>query len=359
MVSVKNSKASSDLTAAQTAYDKAVAALKSAQLAYTDANGAYLKADTDYNTAATTAGAKVLPAANASQGIEHYEEELSKAKTKADDALRAWNLNTDGSQDITLKNAYHDARLELEQAKFDLAVAKADLQAPTELGKYSASNLKDTIDTYKTQYDLYYKNGTGGSESALKAAKEKLDEVTTALNKTETDSLQGKLAAAELAADKASGAVTSAEKVVISKKNALDGATKTASTTATGNTTADETLEQMSNYKILKDGTVTGVASDGSTIILGKIAIAGVQNTSGLVKDTGYYYTIGANAGNVSAYEAGGTEGKILGNYLEMAKVDLSTEMTDMITTQRGFQANSKIITVTDTMLEELVNMKR
>ena len=104
---------------------------------------------------------------------------------------------------------------------------------------------------------------------------------------------------------------------------------------------------------------MVGTSEGGDTIIIGKIALAGVQNTSGLEKTSGYYYSIGANAGNVSAYEGGGTQGKILGNYLEMAKVDLATEMTDMITTQRGFQANSKIITVTDQMLEELVNMKR
>ena len=55
----------------------------------------------------------------------------------------------------------------------------------------------------------------------------------------------------------------------------------------------------------------------------------------------------------------GGPSGKILGGYLEMANVDLANEFSNMITCQRGFQANSKIITVTDEMLSELVNMKR
>ena len=57
--------------------------------------------------------------------------------------------------------------------------------------------------------------------------------------------------------------------------------------------------------------------------------------------------------------EADATTGNILSGYLEMSNTDLSTEMANMITTQRGFQANTKIITVTDQMLEELVNMKR
>ena len=53
------------------------------------------------------------------------------------------------------------------------------------------------------------------------------------------------------------------------------------------------------------------------------------------------------------------TDGSITSGYLEMSNVDLSQEFTNMITTQRGYQANSRIITVSDTMLEELINLKR
>ena len=136
-------------------------------------------------------------------------------------------------------------------------------------------------------------------------------------------------------------------------------AQNSATSIAVGNAGADDTLATLTNYKIQTDGTVVGTSEEGVTIVVGKIALAGVQNTGGLEKDSGYYYTLGANTGNVSVYEGGGTDGRILGNYLEQAKVDLATEMTEMITTQRGFQANSKIITVTDQMLDELVNMKR
>jgi len=115
-------------------------------------------------------------------------------------------------------------------------------------------------------------------------------------------------------------------------------------------------LVEFSGYSIQQDGTVVGTGTDNKTYILGKIALANVQNPNGLEKTSGYYYSIGANAGQVSAMEA---SKQIKSNYLELSNVDLATQMTDMITTQRGFQANSKIITVTDTMLEELVNMKR
>lgn len=117
---------------------------------------------------------------------------------------------------------------------------------------------------------------------------------------------------------------------------------------------------EIQSYKINEDGTIVGVDKDNRTITIGKIALVIVENPNGLEKDTGYYYTVGANAGDVTATEAnGGPAGIIKGGYLEMANVDLANEFSNMITCQRGFQANSKIITVTDEMLQELVNMKR
>ena len=94
--------------------------------------------------------------------------------------------------------------------------------------------------------------------------------------------------------------------------------------------------------------------------MIGKVAIVSVQNPNGLEKTSGYYYKIGENAGTVT-HEQPNTSpaGYIMGSNLEMANVDLANEFSNIITTQRGFQANSKIITVTDEMLQELVNMKR
>jgi len=117
---------------------------------------------------------------------------------------------------------------------------------------------------------------------------------------------------------------------------------------------------KMQSYTIGTDGTIVGIDETGIPHTLGKIAVANVQNPNGLEQEQGYLYTIGANAGTVNAMEAGSDAvGKILSGYLEMANVDLANEIASMITTQRGYQANSKIITVTDEMLEQLVNMKR
>lgn len=116
----------------------------------------------------------------------------------------------------------------------------------------------------------------------------------------------------------------------------------------------------IQSYKINEDGTIVGVDTQQRTITIGQLALITVENPNGLEKSSGYYYNIGPNAGSVEHIKPnGGAAGKIRGNYLEMANVDLANEFSQMITTQRGYQANSKIITVTDQMLEELVNMKR
>ncbi len=116
------------------------------------------------------------------------------------------------------------------------------------------------------------------------------------------------------------------------------------------------TIQQI---KIGQDGVILGIDDSNKTIVIGQIALASVENPNGLEQTSGYLFEIGGNAGQVEALEATGALGQILSGYLEQSNVDLATDMADMITTQRGYQANTKIITVTDEMLEQLVNMKR
>lgn len=117
---------------------------------------------------------------------------------------------------------------------------------------------------------------------------------------------------------------------------------------------------EIQSWRINEDGTIMGTDKLNRAIPIGQIALGIVDNPNGLEKDSGYYYTIGPNAGESQALKPnGGPAGIIKSGWLEMANVDLANEFSNMITTQRGFQANSKIITVTDEMLQELVNMKR
>ena len=108
------------------------------------------------------------------------------------------------------------------------------------------------------------------------------------------------------------------------------------------------------------DGTIIGIDDNNNVVQVGKIAVANVPNPSALEASSNSYYIAKANTGLVLASVPGeNTTGMIQAGGLEMSNVDLAKEFTDMITTQRGYQANTRIITVTDEMLAELVNMKR
>ena len=97
------------------------------------------------------------------------------------------------------------------------------------------------------------------------------------------------------------------------------------------------------------------------TISLGAVAVATFQNPNGVTKSGGNYYTTSKNdnAGNASAGIPGGVNPALMTGYVEASNVDLAKEFADMITTHRGFQSNTKMITVSDEMLSDLVAMKR
>ena len=120
-------------------------------------------------------------------------------------------------------------------------------------------------------------------------------------------------------------------------------------------------IGQMSGISISNDGRIYASYDNGMSRLLGQIAVATFSNASGLEKDGDNLYKATQNSGD---FDGIGVEITADGGYmttgvLEMSNVDLSSEFTEMITTQRGFQANSRIITVSDTMLEELTNLKR
>ncbi len=117
---------------------------------------------------------------------------------------------------------------------------------------------------------------------------------------------------------------------------------------------------ELKNITIGKDGSIVGTNDDNESVLIGQIALANVPNPNALERGENSYYSAKGNTGKITVNPSGqNSTGTIQAGYLEMSNVDLSKEFTDLITTQRGFQANTRIITVTDTMLEELVNMKR
>jgi len=150
---------------------------------------------------------------------------------------------------------------------------------------------------------------------------------------------------------------------------------------------------KLTGMNINEQGGIYGTDSNGNTVVVGYIAIANCASNDGVTHEDGYYYKAAEGAGNVTINGLGGIlDGKFVNNRqiiagdgqnaaggtpktddaigkggtaiiknggLEASSTDIATEFSNMILTQRGYQANTRIITVTDSMLEELVNMKR
>jgi flagellar hook protein FlgE len=116
----------------------------------------------------------------------------------------------------------------------------------------------------------------------------------------------------------------------------------------------------LQSFSISPDGVITGVFSNGRNQALGQVALAAFNNPSGLEKTGGSMYRPTVNSGLVQVGVAGdGGRGMLAGGTLEMSNVDLAQEFTNLIVAQRGFQANSRVVTSSDELLQELVNMKR
>jgi flagellar hook protein FlgE len=126
-------------------------------------------------------------------------------------------------------------------------------------------------------------------------------------------------------------------------------------------------ITDYTNVSVGTNGVVTGVYSGtaaghtvGAIETLAQIGVAKFPNPDGLAQIGGSYLQESTNSGTpVQAAPGTNATGLVISNRLEMSNVNLANELTDMITTQRGYQANSRVITTSDQMLEELVNLKR
>ena len=170
--------------------------------------------------------------------------------------------------------------------------------------------------------------------------------------------------------------------------NADDGFTNT-ETPAAANPIPTDPNKRVSvnidSLKIEQSGKIVATTENGKVMTVGYVALGKVENPAGLNHITGPYYQAGGAAGDLAITSAAGgvsgylnnmqvqadgtppdggvrivgSDNSLLSGFLEGSGTDLATEFSEMITTQRGYQANTRIVTVTDTMLEELVNMKR
>lgn len=124
---------------------------------------------------------------------------------------------------------------------------------------------------------------------------------------------------------------------------------------------AGKRVGNLSDVSVDTYGMIYGAYDNGDSRLLGQIAVTTFPNAAGLEAVGNNMFATTANSGDFDGIgrNIASTGGKFNNGVLEMSNVDLSQEFTDMITTQRGFQANSRIITTSDTLLEELINLKR
>jgi flagellar hook protein FlgE len=120
------------------------------------------------------------------------------------------------------------------------------------------------------------------------------------------------------------------------------------------------TMGQLERIGISQTGKITGAFTNGVNLTLGQLVLADFNNPAGLIRSGDNMYSTSANSGAaVLGFAGEGSQSVVTSGALEMSNVDLAQEFTSMITAQRGFQSNARVITASDEMLQELVNLKR
>jgi flagellar hook protein FlgE len=120
------------------------------------------------------------------------------------------------------------------------------------------------------------------------------------------------------------------------------------------------TMGLLERISIDQTGTIVGAFTNGTTLTLAQIVLADFNNASGLIRTGDNMYAVSPNSGAaVLGFAGEGAQSVITSGALEMSNVDLAQEFTNLITAQRGFQSNARVITTSDEMLQELVNLKR
>jgi flagellar hook protein FlgE len=120
------------------------------------------------------------------------------------------------------------------------------------------------------------------------------------------------------------------------------------------------TMGDLERFSIDQTGLITGAFTNGVTLTLGQVVMADFNNPAGLIRSGDNMYQVSSNSGAaVLGFPGEGSQSSITSGALEMSNVDLAQEFTNMITAQRGFQSNARVITTADEMLQEVVSLKR
>ncbi len=280
--------------------------------------------------------------------------------------VQGWNADSTGAIDSTAATTALTipiGRRTTAQATATMAV-RGNLDAGANVGDTTATTLTifDSLGVQHSCILTYTKTAT--NEWSWSAAMGAGDTATTSSTGTISFTSDGQYSAStgSLSIDLVNGATTPIALDTAATPATLDMTTMTQFSGASEATSNGDgfTSGTLITFAVGSGGLVTGVFSNGQTVALGQIAMATFLNPGGLMRAGQNSFTESAASGNAAVGLPGsGGRGKLVTGALEMSNVDLATQFTGMITAQRGFQANSRSITTSDEMLQELVNLKR
>ena len=273
--------------------------------------------------------------------------------------VQGWVANANGVVDTT--TAVTNVSIPLGQRTTALATSTSALRGNLDAGAAVGATASTTINVFDTLGVRHSVKITFTKTAAnawdWAAATDPTDAGTTTTSTGTASFTSGGLLSASTGTvdlDFTNGATTPA-----SIPLDLTAMTQFSGNSAVSGTTNGFTSGTLVTFTIGAGGDITGVYTNGQTQLLGQIAMAAFVNPGGLLRQGQNLFGESSASGAASIGEPGvGGRGSVSTGSLEMSNVDLATQFTGMITAERGFQANGRVITTSDEMLQELVNLK-
>jgi flagellar hook protein FlgE len=274
--------------------------------------------------------------------------------------VQGWVANASGVVDTT--TATTDVSIPLGQRTTALATTTSSLRGNLDAGSAVGSTASTTINVFDTlgvRHSVKVTfTKTGANTWDWAAATDPTDVGTsTTSTGTATFTSSGLFSASTGTIDLA---LTNGATTPVSIPLDLSQMTQFSGASAVTGVTNGFTSGTLVTFTIGAGGDITGVYTNGQTQLLGQIAMAAFVNPGGLLRQGENLFAESSASGGASIGQPGaGGRGSVATGALEMSNVDLATQFTGMITAERGFQANGRVITTSDEMLQELVNLKR
>jgi flagellar hook protein FlgE len=276
-------------------------------------------------------------------------------------AVQGWNANSAGAIDTT--TAVSDVTIPIGTRTTALSSSTAalsgNLDASAPVGATASTTLTE-VDSLGVNHSVkvtFTKSGANAWNwvAASDPADAAASTTSTGTISFKTDGTYAGATGSPVSVALTNGAVSPLN--VAAAMTAMTGYQGTSSINAQTNGFTSGTL---TTFTIGAAGDITGVFSNGQTQLLGQIAMGSFVNPGGLLRQGQNLFAASSASGTPSVGSPGsGGRGTVTTGSLEMSNVDLATQFTSMITAERGFQANGKVITTSDEMLQDLVNLKR